>query len=262
MVPMFAKRLAKSSLGKLGYSLHDLRKNNDLKVFLPGHLKALLARLKINCVLDVGANVGEYGRMLRRIGYRGRIISMEPVTEVFAQLKASAAGDDGWLTLNTACGSQEETRAINVFSQSGLNSFLAPTSNITAINSGRIERTENVTIRRLDSLFPEAVRGLDHPRVFLKTDVQGLDIEVIRGAGECLSKVQGIQSEVSVIPLYLGTPDYLEFLTYCRKLSFEPSGFFPIFNSPASGHLVECDVVLIRRDWSEIENALAGPRPN
>lgn len=262
MLPTFAKRLAKSSFGTFGYSLHDLRKNNDLRVFLPGHLKSVLARLNINCVIDVGANVGEYGAMLRRIGYRGRIVSIEPVPEVFAKLEAAAAGDDGWLTLNLACGSSEETRSINVFSQSTLSSLLPPSSNMRAIDPGNIARTDTVKVRRLDSFFEEAIRELDDPRVFLKTDVQGLDIEVIRGAGECMNRVQGLQSEVSMIPLYLGAPDYLEFLAYCRNLGFEPTGFFPIVNSPVSGHLVECDVVLVRRHWSNIEGALVGPNQN
>lgn len=257
-----AKRIVKSSLGSVGFTLHDLRKNNDLRVFLPGHLKSLLTKLEINCVIDVGANVGEYGRMLRRIGYRGRIVSIEPVNEVFERLKATAAGDDGWLTLNMACGSAEETRSINVFSQSTLSSLLSPSSNMQAIDPGRVKRTETVNVRRLDSFFEETIRELDDPRVFLKTDVQGLDIEVIRGAGECLNQVQGVQAEISMIPLYVGAPDYLEFLAYCRNLGFEPTGFFPIVNSPVSGHLVECDVVLVRRHWSNIEGALVGSNRN
>ncbi len=262
MVPTFAKRLAKSSLGTLGYSLHDLSKNNDLRVFLPGHLKSLLARLKINCVIDVGANVGEYGLMLRRIGYRGRIVSIEPIPEVFNQLAENAAGDNEWRTLNTACGSREETRPINIFARSLMSSFLSPSSNMPFIDPTPLDRTENVQIKRLDSLFDDAVRGLDNPRVFLKTDAQGFDLDVIRGAGECMSRVQGLQSEVSMIPLYVGVPDYLEFLTYCRDLGFAPTGFFPITNSPAGGHLVECDVLLIRGHWSDIERALVTSKQN
>ena len=258
MVPSFAKRFAKSSLNTLGLSLHDLRKNNDLSVFLPGHLKALLSRLKINCVIDVGANIGSYGLMLRRIGYQGRIVSIEPVPEVFERLSSAAADDDEWMTLKVACGSREETRPINIFAKSPLNSFLAPSPNLLRMELDRnpIQRTETLNIVRLDSLFEKILSGIDEPRVFLKIDCQGFDFEVLKGAGEAMAKVEGLQSEVSSIPLYLGVPDYLEFLTYCRNLGFEPTGFFPVANSPVSGHLMECDVVLIRRHWSSLENAL------
>lgn len=264
MVPSFAKRFAKSSLSTLGFSLHDLRKNNDLSVFLPGHLKTLLSKLNINCVIDVGANVGSYGQMLRRIGYKGRIISVEPVREVFERLRLAAGGDDQWITLNTACGSREETKAINIFTKSPLNSFLSPSPNLLNLESTNcpIERTETANIVRLDSLFEEMVSGIDEPRVFLKIDCQGFDFEVLKGAGECMTQVEGLQSEVSSIPLYLGVPDYLEFLAYCRNLGFEPTGFFPVVNSPIGGHLIECDVVLIRRHWSSLENALAESSQN
>ena len=257
MVPSFAKRLVKSSLSTLGYSLHDLRKNNDLTVFLPGHLKSLFSRLRINCVIDVGANVGQYARKLRRIGYEGRIVSIEPIPEVFERLSAAAAGDDQWITLNKACGSREETRPLNVFANSTLSSFLTPSPNLPAIDPSAIERTETIDITRLDSLFDEILFGIDEPRVFLKMDCQGYDLEVLKGAAKGMMNVQGLQSEVSAIPLYFDVPDYLEFLTYCRELGFEPTAFFPIVNSPVGGHLVECDVVLIRRHWSNLENALA-----
>jgi len=258
MVSSLAKRFAKSSLNSLGFSLHDLRKNNDLSVFLPGHLKALLARLKINCVIDVGANIGSYGLMLRRIGYQGRIVSIEPVPEVFAQLSAAAAGDDEWMTLKMACGSREETRPINIFAKSALTSFLEPSPNLLRmeLDPNPIQRTEAMKIVRLDSLFDQMLSGIDEPRVFLKIDCHGLDFEVLKGAGEAIATVEGLQSEVSSIPLYFGVPDYLEFLSYCRDLGFEPTGFFPVCNSPVGGHMIECDVVLIRRHWSNLENAL------
>ena len=247
MAPSIAKRFAKSTLRSLDYTLLDLRKNNDLRVFLPGHLKSVFATLKINCVIDVGANVGEYGLMLRRIGYQGRIISFEPVHEIFEKLKQTAAGDDAWTTLNIACGSSEEERSINIFSLGVLNSLLPPSPQMSSIDAVGVERTETVSVRRLDSLFDEAIYGLDEPRVFLKTDAQGYDLEVIRGAGERVREVLGLQSEIALQPLYLGVPDYLEFLEECRKLGFEPTGFFPIFHCPTSKQMVELDAVLTRR---------------
>ena len=120
-----------------------------------------------------------------------------------------------------------------------------------------VERTETVDVIRLESLLDGILSGIDHPRIFLKIDCQGLDLEVLKGLGEGISKVDGLQSEVSAIPLYLGVPDYLDFLSFCRNLGFEPTGFFPVVNSPTGGHLMECDAVLIRRHWTQVENALA-----
>ena len=50
------------------------------------HLKSLLKILDINCVLDVGANRGQFAHELRAIGYGGDIISFEPVNREFEVL--------------------------------------------------------------------------------------------------------------------------------------------------------------------------------
>lgn len=256
------KRLLKSSLNAFGYTLLDLNKNNDLRVFLAGHVKSVLATLDINCVIDVGANIGEFGSMLRRIGYTGRIVSLEPVGAVFESLTRTASGDDDWITLKLACGRTEEDRAINLFSLDVLNSFRSPSEAFGLIDPQGVRATEMVQVRRLDSLFDDAVRGIRSPRVFLKTDTQGYDLEVMNGAGNCLPQILGLQAEVSLQPLYEDVPDYLEFLEYCRGLGFRPTGFFPIFHSPVTRQMVEMDAVLTRSQVESGSNGHLTPQPN
>ncbi|MFZ0497148.1 MAG: hypothetical protein WBE80_05265 [Methylocella sp.] len=55
---------------------------------------ALMRDRKITLVLDIGANKGQYGKSLRdTIGYKGRIVSFEPLREAFAILQQTAASD-------------------------------------------------------------------------------------------------------------------------------------------------------------------------
>lgn len=60
------------------------------------HLRKLLTLLKVNCVLDVGANQGQFATELRRIGYHGRLVSFEPVSSVYAILQKAFSGDTQW----------------------------------------------------------------------------------------------------------------------------------------------------------------------
>ncbi|MEU0217078.1 FkbM family methyltransferase, partial [Streptomyces sp. NPDC006265] len=56
----------------------------------------LILRSRIDVVLDVGANRGQYAAMLRRFGYRGRIVSFEPLHEPLRTLRRRAAADPLW----------------------------------------------------------------------------------------------------------------------------------------------------------------------
>src|SRR3954451_2683307 len=74
----------------------------------------LLATLQITSVLDVGANVGVYGEALRRHGYRGRLVSFEPLSQAFAQLAAKAAADPAWEVRRLALGEENGDAVIHI----------------------------------------------------------------------------------------------------------------------------------------------------
>src|SRR5688572_30716617 len=81
---------------------------------LSGHTARVLAELGIECVLDVGANVGQYGDMLRAIGYTGLIVSFEPVDATFHELSRHAAEDANWRTIQMALGAEDGEATLNV----------------------------------------------------------------------------------------------------------------------------------------------------
>ena len=68
-------------------------------------ITALLADHSVDCVFDVGANIGQYATSIRRNGYAGRILSFEPLTSAHAEISARAAGDPHWdIAPRTAVG--------------------------------------------------------------------------------------------------------------------------------------------------------------
>lgn len=66
-----------------------------------------LENRRVSVVYDVGANVGQFGLALRRRGYRGRIVSVEPVKDAFDRLKQIAAADGNWEATRCAIGAGE-----------------------------------------------------------------------------------------------------------------------------------------------------------
>jgi hypothetical protein len=71
---------------------------------LKQHLIDLLKKCKVNCILDVGANRGQYALELRKLGYKENIISFEPVKESFDELKKWSRFDSKWTVYPFALG--------------------------------------------------------------------------------------------------------------------------------------------------------------
>ncbi len=236
---------------RLGYDLTKKRKN--IHATIERHVALLLKRHTVNCVLDVGAHEGEYARSLREAGYKGRILSFEPVAAHFATLGRLCAGDKAWRCYNFALGRCERTDTMTLYGAGQWASFLSASDFARECFSEAAEPLDQVKVpvRRLDSIWDELVDGVDDPRAYLKMDTQGYDLEVFAGAVGCLDRIRGLQSELSVIALYQNMPDYVEALTEYRSHGFEVTGFFPVFRDEESLILGEIDAVMFRRASAE-----------
>ncbi len=221
---------------------------HEMGSYLGGeHLAWLLRRLEVNVVLDVGANVGQFGRRLRRLGYRGRIVSFEPVPDTVRRLRRAAAGDPEWHVHACALGDADRSEEINVVRGSTMSSLL-PSSSFGRQWRSKLgeSHTEAITVRRLDGLFDEAVAGVEAPRVFLKMDTQGYDVPTFRGAGEALATVVGLQSEVPFLPIYDGMPGFPDMLAMYEAAGFATSGIFPITHQDSTLRAIEFDLMMVR----------------
>jgi FkbM family methyltransferase len=212
------------------------------------HIVWLLRELDVNCVLDVGANVGQYAKRLRAGGYTGRIVSFEPVAALADELRQTASDDPDWQVMQCALGEVDEETEINV--RPGAMSSLLPSSDFGKTWSKRLRETESQTIqvRRLDGVFGEAVAGIDEPRVYLKLDTQGFDLQAFAGGGECLKQVVGMQSEVSCVPIYDNMPRLPEQISTYEAQGFEITGMFPVTRHRASLRVIEFDVTMVRAE--------------
>ena len=213
-------------------------------------VRALFEQTRVNCVIDVGAHFGEYGRFLRNaVGYTGWILSFEPVPASYDVLIAQSTDDPGWLTYPHALGAESARATIHLFESGVFNSFLQPTGyTAERFGAGGTEvGVETVSIRKLDEYLEEITREIDEPRIYLKMDTQGYDQEVLAGASETLRHVVALQSEIAVKHLYEGAPDFVDAVQRLRELGFAPLGFFPVVRDSDDLGVVEFDCVAIRR---------------
>jgi FkbM family methyltransferase len=175
------------------------------------HLLWVFSALGISCVLDVGANRGQFATRLREAGYRGRIVSYEPVAHLYAALAEAAADDPEWLVKPWALGDCEGTADINVVP--GTMSSLLPASDFGKEWSSKLRQphTETITIHRVDDIL-------------------------------------ALQSEVSCLPIYDGMPRMTEQLDTYEAAGFAISAMFPVSHHRETLRAIEFDVVMIRPD--------------
>ncbi len=217
------------------------------------HLQPLFQTYQIQCVLDVGANLGQFGDLVRhKLGFSGVIHSFEPVDQLARHLKRKTDRDDAWHIHQTALGSSRDQLDINVAESPGLSSFLSPTSEAVkgVWDKSTVLERQRVAIDTLDSFVRRLERGILPGPAFLKVDTQGYDLEVLKGAQNTLETVRAVQLEASVRPIYEGMPGYREVLDYMMSRGFALSTMVPL-NHDQSQRLIEFDCVLVNERYAK-----------
>jgi FkbM family methyltransferase len=212
------------------------------------YIKNLLDHYEIDLIIDVDANRGQFARSIRQIGYSAEIISFEPLSAEFERLKAAAHGDPKWKTCNFALGEAPATKTINVMADSRFSSFNAPLTAETRrfVDANTVVGTEHVEIRTLREVVREfGVRDI-LGRTFLKSDTQGFDMHVLKGAGELLRAIPIVQMEVSIAKLYENTPGMTEMLQFMEQSGFVPVAIVPITTMADLG-AIEMDYLGVNR---------------
>ena len=167
----------------LGYELI----NRDGSPSLNFHIMDLIQLHEINLVLDVGGNKGQFAKPLRNEGYRGDIHSFEPVKATFGELQQASQADKKWFVHNFAMGDQQGQAEVNVTKSSDFASFLKPNDyGEKRFKKNKVEYTEVVDINTVDNFLKNDIEDLESKRVFLKTDTQGFDLQVVKGAEKSL----------------------------------------------------------------------------
>jgi FkbM family methyltransferase len=215
----------------------------------PKHLEYILTTYEINCVFDVGANNGQYGKLLRGIGYRGDIVSFEPVAENFRRLDRATSRDPHWSAYQLALG--RENGSLDMFVVPGTCSSALPASEFgrKRFQSLAEPTRSTVDVRRLDGIIDDVLpAGLADPRLLLKLDTQGFDLEAFAGLGDGSRLIVALQSEVAQLPIYEGMPTMQQSLDVFHAAGFEITGLFPVTRDTRTSRVLEFDCVMVRAE--------------
>ena len=223
------------SLG-LDFGLHYLspRWNDEFQLYKS------ICHFDIEIVLDIGANTGQFAKGLYSSGYRGRVVSFEPLADAYDILRETALSNPLWTVHpRTAIGNLDGSIEINI-SQNSVSSSILPI-------------LESHTSIQTDSKFvgKEKVPIIDlyvnnGERFFIKIDTQGYEWQVLEGAQFTLSKAKGIMLELSLVPLYETQHLWIEMISHLESQGFSLWGIQKGFTDNSNGRGLQIDAIFFR----------------
>lgn len=207
----------------------------------------LIRRYRIDVALDVGANEGLFGQYLRGAGYRGRIVSFEPLSGAFAKLEVASARDPKWECVPTALGAFQGQATLNVAANWASSSLLPmePRHSAAEPRTAYVGK-EECSVVPLDDLLPKLLRPTE--RVYLKLDVQGSELDVLRGAERTLAQTDALDVELSLVPLYTGAPLFGDVVGNLDARGFGLVAIEPAFLDSATGVILQVNGLFARVD--------------
>lgn len=240
---MSLRRLAYWVFKKTGYGVLRYTPEN----FSSKKREDIISSEKIDLVLDVGADEGFYVKALRDSGYTRRVVSFEPLIESFSALKSRATGDLGWTCINVALGQDNGESAMFVSGHRTSSSLLpVAKTHLDAMPQSAVVSEEKVSIRTLDSFLGNVI--YPHESIYLKIDVQGYELFVLKGATKVLQQVRGVEMELSFKPLYEGAPVFGQAVAYLETLGFVLVSLRHVFSDPNSDTLLQVDGIFRRNN--------------
>ena len=236
------KKIIKKLFKKLGF---DLTRYNPASS-QNARILEFFSIYKIDTVLDIGANIGQFAMELRESGYKGRMISFEPLSEAYSHLLINSKKDPNWIIApRMAIGNEEGKKTINISGNSYSSSIFKMTdTHIKGAPDSAYIDSEEIYINKLDNVVENYLRNGEN--IFIKIDVQGYESQVLRGASNILSKIKGMQIELSLVPLYENQLLFIGMLEYITNLGFELCDISPGFRDIQSGKLLQFDGIFFR----------------
>lgn len=182
----------------------------------------LIKNISPKFIVDIGANKGQFALMLRKINPNSTIHSFEPLGNAVNSFRKIFKNDSNINIYPFAIGNSKEDKNIFISMRDDSSSILPISKNQEEIYPGTgLKETAIISIDRLDNHI--GIENIIHPSL-LKIDVQGFELEVLKGSENLLGSFSYIYCECSFIELYEGQPIAYEIIDFLAQLGFYLDG--------------------------------------
>jgi FkbM family methyltransferase len=211
----------------------------------------ILDFVRPRCLIDVGANKGQFALATISMFPNVKIYCFEPLPGACATLRAWSAPYSDQISIHQyALAGKRGSSKFYVTNRADSSSFFEPGKPQQAIGIDTTETIE-VATERLDSVLDKAV--LTGPSL-LKLDVQGGELDVLIGSEGILPFVDYVYLELSFVPLYKGQPLFDDLYSFMIQHGFRLRGLTNGAIDPVQGP-TQTDALFCRRESLDFRDA-------
>ena len=236
--------IIQSLFQKIGVSIrpYNASTNSELR------LTKTIDYLKIDYIIDVGANEGQFAEKMFGNGYRGTMISFEPIQSCHQKLVQKSMKKSNWkIAERMALGSKNENIEINISSNLVSSSILDMKKNhLDAEPESKYITKEKIQVKMLDDVL--LLDEIKNKNILIKIDVQGYEMEVLKGASVILKHCKMICIELSLVTVYENSLPYDKVISFLNESGFYLFGLQSGFVDNITGQVLQVDGIFVRKD--------------
>lgn len=211
------KDLLKNVIRKTGFNITKYRD-------LTQDIRDLVSHESQPVFFDIGANLGQTALKFAKAFPKAQIHSFEPSPSTFSKLKSTTSHLQNVHPVQIAFGEQSGSLPFNENENSDMSSFLE----IGSAGWGNVKEVTHVEVSTID----EYCKTHSIPKLhLLKSDTQGYDLAVLKGAKEMLSSqsIDLISMEVNFAPIYDGAPSLKDIMDWMDRYGYKMMSIYEIF---------------------------------
>jgi FkbM family methyltransferase len=197
-------------------------------------------------ILDVGANRGNWARAAHQLFPQARILMFEAQASMEAGLLTLAAQQPGKFNVHIVLLGPENRDSVEFFQ---IDAYPATGSSMYQEQTAYPRSVQHLPMRRLDDVVCETRESTFQ---LLKLDVQGAELDVLKGASKILSGLEVVVMELSIVEYNKGAPSVAEVIRTMEDYGFRLFDVFPFLRS-VSGTLLQVNAIFLHdtsRFWA------------
>ncbi len=189
-------------------------------------------------VVDAGAFCGDWTKSALKIFPKSKFMMIEAQAKMEPRLRELSEIRQGQVVYKAALLGSTQGQEIKFFDTGGTGSSIFEEASLVK-KSETVFRTQT-----LDALL----EGFPDPE-FIKLDIQGAELEALKGAPQALKKAQFILMETSVMKYNQGAPSFKDVIVFMDDAGFEVFDFCDPNRMPRSfGSLFQMDLIFSKKD--------------